>query len=137
MLQHWVGSSPVCFGYLDSGRDIPVNDIQQTVGALINMLICNVQVDRHLPVGDILSSIHEDYQQSNRYGAGAPQALSSMKLTPPSEFLFNTLINYRKQSLSESSHTAGIVFDFLDGEDGMEVSSLTPCVFTKSHLTDL
>ena len=45
VLRTYTGADDVLFGYLASGRDVPVPHIEQAVGAFINMLVCRM----HLP----------------------------------------------------------------------------------------
>lgn len=40
VLQSYSGSRDVCFGYLTSGRDVPIDNIYDAVGPFINMLVC-------------------------------------------------------------------------------------------------
>lgn len=122
ILQNWVDTKFVCFGYLDSGRHVPVAGIQTAVGPFLNMLVCCVQVEQNLRIGDILESIHQDYYKSISHSSGAIRALDLLNLHPPSQYIFNTLINYRSEQPPISSEQSNLNFDFISGEDGMEVS---------------
>jgi amino acid adenylation domain-containing protein len=43
-LRAYSGTDDVCFGYLAAGRDLPVKDIDDAVGAYINMLVCRLDL---------------------------------------------------------------------------------------------
>ncbi|KAJ5742214.1 hypothetical protein N7533_011623 [Penicillium manginii] len=55
------GTDHVAFGYLVSGRDIPVQNVQDIVGPLINMLVCRLDLDREAPVASLINSAQEAY----------------------------------------------------------------------------
>ncbi|KAK6425930.1 NRPS protein, partial [Elasticomyces elasticus] len=122
-LHSFTGARYVCFGYLESGRNVPIAGTQHTVGALLSTLVCQIEVDDDALVRDILDAVQEDYRSSMLYQAGgALGAIDNLGLNPPSTRLFNSLINYRKaQQVSESLESStDILEEYLYGEDGME-----------------
>ena len=123
ILQDWVGTDSVCFGYLDSGRSLPVAGIQGIVGAVLNLLVCSIGLEPHLRIEEIWETIHRDYHRSVPHGPATTQSLRSLGLMPPSEHLFNTTINYRReqQPTDQSHERSELAFDFISGQDGMEV----------------
>ncbi|EZF27693.1 hypothetical protein H103_00368 [Trichophyton rubrum CBS 288.86] len=44
VLSAYTGEDQVCFGYLTAGREIPLPKIESSVGPLINMLICTIDI---------------------------------------------------------------------------------------------
>ncbi|USW57274.1 Putative AMP-dependent synthetase/ligase, Condensation domain, phosphopantetheine binding ACP [Septoria linicola] len=42
VLTHYTGVDEACFGFLASGRDMPIADVDQAVGPLINMLVSRI-----------------------------------------------------------------------------------------------
>ncbi|KAK6075363.1 hypothetical protein SCUP234_07809 [Seiridium cupressi] len=51
----------------------------------------------------------------------AMHAVHVLKLSPPSQHLFNTLVNYRKNpSPTAEARPTGVQFDLISAEDGME-----------------
>ncbi|XHF96734.1 hypothetical protein AWENTII_000352 [Aspergillus wentii] len=124
MLSSWMDKSSVYFGYLDSGRHTPIPDIQETVGALLNILICRARLDEHASLSNILETMQEDYYQSLSHSSGTLRALKMLGLTPPSQHIFNTLINYRKTGLSSTPEQTGLVFDSISAEDKMEFDAV-------------
>lgn len=126
MLRCWVGMSSVCFGYLDSGRHVPIAGIKETVGALINILVCRVHLDETIRFGEVLDSVQDDYHRSLPHHSSALHALDVLESTPPSQRIFNSLINYRRNQPVTSPEQERIVVDFISWEDGMSVSSILP-----------
>lgn len=117
------GQQSVCFGYLESGRDVPIANIQGTVGNLLSILVCKIQLaDPEAAVGKVIEAVQEDYRRSMEYQAsGVVEALYAKELFPPSERLFNSLINYRSTGNNAESGE-GFCVTPLYSEDGMEVS---------------
>lgn len=64
VLREYTGLESVCFGYLSAGRDAPVENIQHTVGAFINMLCCRVKLSRSATFKDVFHTVHRDYLES-------------------------------------------------------------------------
>ncbi|CAI7662043.1 unnamed protein product [Penicillium glandicola] len=54
----------VCFGYLTSARDAPIEDVMNGVGPLINLMICRHQFDPSSTVESALQSIQSDFVSS-------------------------------------------------------------------------
>jgi non-ribosomal peptide synthetase component F len=135
MLYRWLGQSAVCFGYLDSGRHVPITGINDTVGALVNTLVCRLDLDEAARLCDILEAVQDDYLRSLPHHSSALRALDVLELAPPSQHLFNTLINYRREQPNAVSEQAGIVFEFISGEDGMEVSLILGNSYCWSRFT--
>ncbi|OJJ34576.1 hypothetical protein ASPWEDRAFT_173984 [Aspergillus wentii DTO 134E9] len=96
-----VKTDSVCFGYIISGRHMPANGMQEIIGPLLNLLVCQLDVHSDLTYRELCDSIQEDYQESLAHHLGALPALDNLNLSPPSEHLFDTLVNHRKQGGSD------------------------------------
>ncbi|EMT74042.1 HC-toxin synthetase [Fusarium odoratissimum] len=94
-LRLYTGSDEVCFGYLTSARDLPIEGIRDTVGPIINMVTCRVNVDNTTNFGDIMSSVQRDYLDSLEY-RHTPLAQVHHALQLSDAVLFNTALSYRK-----------------------------------------
>ena len=73
----------MCFGYLDSGRHVPISGVDDAIGALLDMLICWIPVGEKAGVGDLLESVQEDYRQSISHFSGALGALIMTRSCSP------------------------------------------------------
>ncbi|OJJ42483.1 hypothetical protein ASPZODRAFT_137284 [Penicilliopsis zonata CBS 506.65] len=61
VLRAYTASQDVCFGYMVSGRDIPVDNIYEAVGPFINLVVCRVDVRDEVVVRDLLEKTQADY----------------------------------------------------------------------------
>jgi hypothetical protein len=63
ILRAYTGSDQACFGYMASGRDVPVERINETVGPFVNILIC--RLDLEMKTGaQIVRQMQDDYLNS-------------------------------------------------------------------------
>ncbi|KAG6045043.1 D-lysergyl-peptide-synthetase subunit 1, partial [Claviceps sp. LM77 group G4] len=56
IVQRYTATDEVCFGYMTSGRHVPVTNVENMVGPLFNMLIGRVKLAYHL---SLLSTMYE------------------------------------------------------------------------------
>ena len=57
ILQGYTLTDDVCFGYLTSGRDVPVSGLQTMVGTLIHLLVCRIKCDGSETFSDLLQRL--------------------------------------------------------------------------------
>ncbi|GAB1200474.1 hypothetical protein APSETT444_009847 [Aspergillus pseudonomiae] len=95
VLRAYTGSDDVCFGYVASGRDVPVRGIENAVGAFINMLVCRVRLDQHQAALDAVDTMQSDY-----FNALAHQHCSLAQIQHGLNLsgmpLFNSIISLQK-----------------------------------------
>ncbi|KAE8368382.1 hypothetical protein BDV27DRAFT_154089 [Aspergillus caelatus] len=95
VLRAYTGSDDVCFGYVASGRDVPVKGIENAVGAFINMLVCRVRLDQHQAALDAVDTMQNDY-----FTALAHQHCSLAQIQHGLDLsgmpLFNSIISLQK-----------------------------------------
>ncbi|KAJ4316284.1 Nonribosomal peptide synthetase 4 [Fusarium piperis] len=94
-LRLYTASEEVCFGYLTSARDLPIEGIRDVVGPVINMVPCRVNVGGCTTLGDIMSLVQRDYLDSLDY-RHIPLAEVQHALQLSDAALFNTALSYRK-----------------------------------------
>jgi amino acid adenylation domain-containing protein len=94
-LAFWTRTDSVCFGYLVSGRDVPIAEVEKVVGPLVNLLVCRLDLKLQHSLGDVLGDVQSDYAQSLSHHPGIIPALEQLEqaLSGP---LFNTLVNHRQ-----------------------------------------
>jgi amino acid adenylation domain-containing protein/non-ribosomal peptide synthase protein (TIGR01720 family) len=108
-LRCYCGSDEVCFGYLISERDVPVDGIEEAVGPMINMLACRVNMPGNARLNQFLDQIQEDYMNSLPYKhTSLAQVQHALQLTETA--LFNTCLSYRKLPSSHTSREPDITF---------------------------
>ncbi|KAK2814667.1 NRPS, partial [Arthroderma sp. PD_2] len=95
VLQCYTGNETVAFGYLTSGRDVPIDGVEDMVGPLINMLIARIDLRGDQSVRKHLHECRDRYQQSlpNQHCSLADiyRALGSSGIP-----MFNSIITYQK-----------------------------------------
>nr|RBQ92261.1 hypothetical protein FVER53263_11762 [Fusarium verticillioides] len=94
-LRLYTGSDEVCFGYLTSARDLPIEGIRDAVGPIINMVTCRVNADSTTSMADMMGSVQRDYLESLEY-RHTPLAQVYHALQLSDAVLFNTALSYRK-----------------------------------------
>lgn len=67
VLRTYTSSDQVCFGYLVSGRDIPIDGIENAVGAFINMVICRLDITSSTEVATLVQKVQQEFLQSIPY----------------------------------------------------------------------
>lgn len=121
VLRTYTQSSEVCYGYLTSGRDIPINNIQNAVGAFINMLVSRTRVSSSLSFLDICRQVQNNFIDSLPYQhCSLAQFQHDLGLSGQS--LFNTAISIQNQGATEEPAVAdrSVEFVHLDGGDPSE-----------------
>ncbi|KUJ06201.1 acetyl-CoA synthetase-like protein [Mollisia scopiformis] len=123
VLKAYVGTDEVAFGYLTSGRDAPIQGIQDAaVGAFINMLTCRIRLDRTTPVNEALHKIQTDFVNGMAHQS-CSLADVQHELQLSSRSLFNTAFTFQKRTedrVSSVSSAPTIEFGVLDAHDPNE-----------------
>ncbi|KAL1606836.1 putative NRPS-like protein biosynthetic cluster [Paraconiothyrium brasiliense] len=93
VLQNYSGLDSVSFGYLVSGRNVDVKDVDRIVGPLINMLVCHVEAAVSTNVIDLLQATRDQYAESldhQHVSLGRVQHTIGLSAATP---LFNTAMS--------------------------------------------
>lgn len=125
VLRCFTNSDQVCFGYLASGRDISVDDVSNTVGVFITMLICRLNITPTTSVVELLQEVQEDYLQSLPF-QHCSLAEIQHNLDLSGESLFNTAISLQRYDL-ETDTSLGISFEKVYDKDPTEVCHQRAC----------
>ncbi|KAL9058760.1 MAG: hypothetical protein Q9206_001788, partial [Seirophora lacunosa] len=119
VLRVYTGSENVCFGYLSSGRDVPIDGIDTAVGLFISMLVCRLDCAKDLLVSDALEQIRDDYTQSMSHQAFS---LGDMQheLQLSGKSLFNTAFTYQRRPTTKDKEDGELKFEVLEAYDPSE-----------------
>ena len=119
VLRVYTGNDSVCFGYLSSGRDVPVQGIENAVGLFISMLVCRMDLSDGLQVKDALQQIQNDFAQSMAHQA---YSLGEMQheLQLSGKSLFNTAFTFQRRSTAPTKHEDQLEFEVLQAHDPSE-----------------
>ena len=121
VLSRYAGSADTCFGTLSSGRDAPIDGIDDIVGPLVTMLTSRVRFDEQSTVMDVLRSVQSDYLDALAHQTFSLSSVHNM-LELGTSPLFNTSLSIQRMGDDvEGGNIPGVVLRFLEGEDPTEV----------------
>ncbi|XHF97288.1 hypothetical protein AWENTII_000881 [Aspergillus wentii] len=101
-LRSFCDSDDVCFSYMVSLRDVPVEEIEWMVGPTINIMACRMNASGNSLLKDVLHQVHNDYVESLPYRtASLIDIQHTLKLSDTK--LFNSGVSYRKLPPKNSS----------------------------------
>ncbi|MCJ1378651.1 hypothetical protein MMC17_001750 [Xylographa soralifera] len=100
VLRAYTGSDNVNFGYLTSGRDIPLESADETLGPFINLLVCRLDLDGKMPT-NVVKQMQNDYLNALLH---QHTSLSEIKrgLGVSGNALFNTAMSFQTVPASAS-----------------------------------
>ncbi|KAH7329601.1 hypothetical protein B0I35DRAFT_507853 [Stachybotrys elegans] len=119
VLQAYTGLDDVCFGYLVSGRDVPVDGIDEAIGVFINMLVCRVILNPESPTGEVLSNLQAHLLKGMQHKHVSLADIQHETHTANAP-LFNTAYSFQRRSVSKSMATGPLSFDISDAQDPSE-----------------
>ncbi|OJJ95659.1 hypothetical protein ASPACDRAFT_64146 [Aspergillus aculeatus ATCC 16872] len=64
VLRLYTDQREACFGYISSGRAVPVNDIRDAVGPFINLITCRLTVDYEQTPAQLMLALKDDFISS-------------------------------------------------------------------------
>ena len=107
VLQCYTGNENVAFGYLTSGRDVPIDSVEDMVGPLINMLISRVDLGQGTSIRQGLEQCRVRFMQSLPHQHCALSDIYRV-LGHSGAGLFNTIITHQKGSPLDSEATIAL-----------------------------
>jgi hypothetical protein len=119
VLQTYIGNDTetVCFGYMASGRDVPVPYVHELMGPLLNMLVQRVDLQPSTKVASLVRSVYDGIL-GNLPHQNCSLAKIQSGLGLGGQSLFNTLVNVQKVSSVYETDTLPAINWELVGEGG-------------------
>ncbi|EFQ25776.1 amino acid adenylation domain-containing protein [Colletotrichum graminicola M1.001] len=108
VLHAYTGDDDVCFGYLSSGRDLPIADASDIVGPMMSLLVCRVRDVADRTIGDLIDAVRSDFINAmphQCFSLGKVRRILGMNETSR---LFNTIVT--------AYHTSSTPVAGADGE---------------------
>lgn len=119
VLRAYTGSDTICFGFLTSGREVPLSGIEDAVGPFISMLICRMDLDQKSSLLSMVRKAQQDFTDSlPRQHCPLGEIFHALGLKERS--LFNTVMSLQHSS-SVSTQDGDIAFEWIQGDDPTEV----------------
>ncbi|KAL5119052.1 hypothetical protein ACEQ8H_002976 [Pleosporales sp. CAS-2024a] len=133
VLKQYIGAEDVCFGYLSSGRDAPIEGIEQGVGAFITMLVSRMVLDDSLTIEAALERVADDLVKTlpNQH-CGLAEIHHALKLG--SQPLFNTIISFHRETDHELITDSTIAVQAIKGYDPTEYALSLDVGVTESRV---
>jgi non-ribosomal peptide synthetase component F len=116
VLRAYIGTDQVSFGYLSSGRDAPVRQIEIMVGAVCNMLVFTMNLDKSKTITQLLQNAQNDWADTLQ---DQFMSLSDIQHRHGAQALFNTAMSYRSNGriLQNVESTDMLSFESVSGHD--------------------
>ncbi|KAF2106754.1 hypothetical protein BDV96DRAFT_654318 [Lophiotrema nucula] len=133
VLKQYIGSEDVCFGYLSSGRDVPLADIERGVGAFITMLVSRMVLDDTMTISAALEKVADDLTRTlPSQHCGLAEIHHALKLG--SQPLFNTIISFHRETDHELLTDSSIKVEAIKGYDPTEYALSLDVGVTESKI---
>lgn len=123
VLAQYTGTNDVCYGYLSSGRDVPVEGIEGIVGPLINMIVCRTRFESNEQPAQMIQQVKLDYLSGLEHQHFSLAQIQH-KLGLSSQPLFNTILSIQQTSAPADKATPGLTFAPFRSHDPTEVCTV-------------
>lgn len=123
----------VAFGYLASGRDVPVEGAHEILGPMITMIIRQAEIESEKTVLGLMETMQDEFARSwphQHTSLGEIHHALGLKATP----LFNTIVNVQRSTVEDTAATGDISFVPEMGHDPSEASNLPHHAFHCSSI---
>jgi amino acid adenylation domain-containing protein/non-ribosomal peptide synthase protein (TIGR01720 family) len=122
VLKAYTGIEAPCFGYLVTGRNVPVANVEHIVGPFINMVVCKIDLEGNRPIVETAQSVHSDFLQGLNHQHTALVEIFH-ELGVSGRGLFNTIVSLQTRVEEEGlqSEPLGLTMRPITGDDPTEV----------------
>ncbi|KAH8712255.1 hypothetical protein GQ44DRAFT_829973 [Phaeosphaeriaceae sp. PMI808] len=121
VLRSYTNSSDICYGYLTSGRNVPLDDVENAVGAFINMLVSRIQIEPSSSLLQVIQKVQNNFIESVPYQhCSLAQFQHDLGLSGMA--LFNTAVSIQNSGANTgiTSADSNIEFEQIGGHDTSE-----------------
>ena len=132
-LRAYTRRDDVCFGYLTSGRDLPVPNIHNAVGVFVNMMIYRASLSPDKVVSAVLTEVQHNFLR------GLPHQHCSIAEIQHalgiSQSLFNTILSLQSaqdETIATDGSDRGIALSVVSEKDPTEVYMALSTLFCAS-----
>lgn len=123
VLRYYTGLENVCFSYITSSREAPLNGIMEAVGPFINTLICKMELPGSTKVLDALQKVHKNYFQSLEHQDEFADTVSARQWG-------NTVMSFRRNLSQDSERNLGLECDVIDAYSPTDVRKSPATILT-------
>lgn len=119
VLKQFTGSLTPCFGVISSGRDLPIDGVEEIFGPLVGMLTCRVPLKDETTIRDVLNCVQDDMLKNMDHQT-VPIASLHNKLGLGTSALFNSVISLQKVKEESRSGDKEVNVRMIDGDDNTD-----------------
>ncbi|KAI0197929.1 hypothetical protein F4808DRAFT_463310 [Astrocystis sublimbata] len=118
VLGAYTGQSDVCFGYLASDRDAPLEGIEDCVAPLISVQVCRVKLQDEGIANELLQTVHRDVVAGlGHRNSSLARLQRSLGLSTP---LFNTCMSVQRSLDAPEQERLDSLIELVDGAEKTE-----------------
>lgn len=130
VLRLYTGAEDVTYGYLVSGRDVPVAGIQSCVGPFINLMVSRTHLSASSTIASLAQMKQAEYATSLEHQAcSLAQVQHALGLSD--QPLFNTMISIQALGNKKTGEDWALAFEGIGSHDPTEYVSLSLSLFRK------
>ena len=134
VLRNFAGTDQVCYGYLNAGRDSPVEGIRDAIGLFVNMLVSRVDFNDTLTAGELVKQVHNDYIDALEHQNCSLADMQRIAGHP----LFNSIMSYQVAPSAPEESSGALNFSQVSAHDPTEYPlSVSVAVSDKSVFVTL
>lgn len=123
VLRTYTGEDDVCFGYVSSGRELPIANVQDIVGPLINMLVCRANLSKDKSILKVIHQMQEDHISSLSHQRTSLAKIQNT-LHVSKDGLFNSAMSLQRVAPTPITNPYEVSIEQIGGYDPTEVSHL-------------
>lgn len=139
VLHSYTGADQVCFGYLTSGREVPVNGIDEAFGPFVNMLVCSMELNSDTIISELVERVQSDYAESLEHQHCSLAEIQHV-VSSGRQALFNTTMSI--QRAADPKEDTGSITDNvnelslrpMEGHDPSEVRTLPKSTLIRTRI---
>ena len=121
-LAAYTGTDSVCFGYLASGRDMPVKGITESIGTYANMLIYRGEISREWTSQQYVRYTYDQVVRDMGFQYCSLADIQHELDVPPGQGLFNTIFSFQTGGDAKEA-SQELLFRSFGAEDPTTVSA--------------
>ena len=122
VLRVYARTDDTCFGFLTSGRDLPIPGMSDAVGPFINMLVCRVRFTKDTDIRNVLEQRQAEFVNSLEFQHWSLADISHQQSPSYGRTLFNSIMSVQKALPDLSFSDSALLLRLEEGLGPTEVS---------------
>jgi non-ribosomal peptide synthetase component F len=110
LLRKYTGNNDVCFSYMSSGRDIPIDGVEEAIGPYVSLLICRAEMEGQNSVIDVVKKMQDHYLESLPHQHTLSLAQVQQAVGLHGQSLFNTGLSFNRIAVQDDDSQSSLSF---------------------------